>query len=396
MDQLATVVGVDQRRILGPALLGGVLAPRGEPAAGDGLGEVGRQAGDRRQTLVPALVQLGHRGQQGLGVGVADPVEQLTGLGLLGHLAGVHDDHPVGAPGDHAHVVGDEDHGHGQLLAEVVDEVEDLGLDGDVEGRGGLVGDEQLGLAGQRHGDHHPLAQASGELVRVLVQPFGGLGHLHQAQDLDGPLPGLPAAHVPVEPDPLGDLATDGQCRVQRGHGVLRDEGDLVAPDLTHGLLVQSGQVPPQQGDGPPGHMTVGRQQPHDRQPGGALAAPGLAHNPDALALGHLEGDAVHGHHGTCSHVEFGAEVLQLEDRTRHHRSVLGRPPGPRGAGSARGSGQGAPGRGDARHPRPPVRPPGSALRRSGRPASAPWPPRTPRPWRRPRPWPCGRPWPAR
>ena len=59
-----------------------------------------------------------------------------------------------------------------------------------------------------------------------------------------------------------------------------------------------------------------------------------------------LEGDAVHGHHGTCSHVEFGAEVLQLEDRTRHHRSVLGRPPGSPGGGFRQGSGQGAPGRG--------------------------------------------------
>ena len=191
---------------------------------------------------------------------MADPVEQLAGLGLLDDLAGVHDDHPVGAPGDHAHVVGDEDHGHRQLLAEVVDEVEDLGLDGDVEGRGGLVGDEQLGLAGQRHGDHHPLAQASGELVGVLVQPFGGLGHLHQAQDLEGPLPGLPAGHVPVEPDALGDLATDGQVGFSEVMGSCGMRADLVAPDLTHGLLVQSGQVPPQQGDGPPGHVTVGRQ----------------------------------------------------------------------------------------------------------------------------------------
>ena len=49
--------------------------------------------------------------------------------------------------------------------------------------------------------------------------------------------------------------------------------------------------------------------------------------------------------------MEFGAEVLQLEDRTRHHRSVLGRPPGSPGGGFR----QGAPARGlragDARTP---------------------------------------------
>ena len=114
-------------------------------------------------------------------------------VGLLGHLAGVHDHHPVGPAGDDPHVVGDEDDGHLELLAQVVDEVEDLGLDGHVERRGGLVGDQQLGLAGQGHGDHHPLAQAARQLVGVLVQPLGRAGHVDQVQHLEGPVPGLAA-----------------------------------------------------------------------------------------------------------------------------------------------------------------------------------------------------------
>ena len=73
----------------------------------------------------------------------------------------------------------------------LVDEVEDLGLDGDVEGGGGLVGDEQLRLAGQRHGDHHPLAQAAGELVGVGVEALPGPGHVDQGEDLERPLAGL-------------------------------------------------------------------------------------------------------------------------------------------------------------------------------------------------------------
>jgi hypothetical protein len=44
-------------------------------------------------------------------------------------------------------------------------QVEDLRLDGDVERRGGLVGDQQVRVADQRHGDHDALAQAAGELV---------------------------------------------------------------------------------------------------------------------------------------------------------------------------------------------------------------------------------------
>ena len=63
----------------------------------------------------------------------------------------------------------------------VVEQVEDLRLDGDVESRGRLVGDEQLRLAGQGHGDHHPLAQAAGELVGIGAQPLVRAGACRRA-----------------------------------------------------------------------------------------------------------------------------------------------------------------------------------------------------------------------
>ena len=49
----------------------------------------------------------------------------------------------------------------------IAQQLEDLRLDGDVERGGRLVGDEQLRLAGQRHRDHHALAHAARELVRI-------------------------------------------------------------------------------------------------------------------------------------------------------------------------------------------------------------------------------------
>ena len=45
-------------------------------------------------------------------------------------------------------------------------EIEDLRLDRHVERGRRLVGDQELGPAGERHRDHHPLAHAAGELVR--------------------------------------------------------------------------------------------------------------------------------------------------------------------------------------------------------------------------------------
>ena len=84
----------------------------------------------------------------------------VPGVALLDDLPGVHHRHPLGHLGHDAEVVGDQHHGHAEVGLELAHQVEDLGLDGDVEGGGGLVGDEQLGAGGQRHGDHHPLGHA--------------------------------------------------------------------------------------------------------------------------------------------------------------------------------------------------------------------------------------------
>ena len=74
----------------------------------------------------------------------------------------------VAGLGHDREVVADEDERQVELLAQARDEVEDLGLDHDVERRGRLVTDDQLGIARERHGDHRPLAHAARHLVRVL------------------------------------------------------------------------------------------------------------------------------------------------------------------------------------------------------------------------------------
>ncbi len=109
---------------------------------------------------------------------------------LLHLVAAVHDQHAVGDLGHDAHVVGDEDDAHLHLGLEAADQFEDLRLDRDVEGRGRLIGDEQLRLAGQGHGDHHALAHAAGELVRVAREDVARLGDAHEVEHPQGLGPG--------------------------------------------------------------------------------------------------------------------------------------------------------------------------------------------------------------
>ena len=62
-------------------------------------------------------------------------------------------------------------------LLQLGDEVEDARLDGHVERRRRLVGDQEVGVAGERLGDHHPLLHAAGELVRIALHHLcGGWG----------------------------------------------------------------------------------------------------------------------------------------------------------------------------------------------------------------------------
>ncbi len=120
---------------------------------------------------------------------------------------------------------------HAVALLEPLDEVEDLGLGGDVERRGRLVGDQQRRIAGERHGDHGALAHAAGIFERVAVDRPLGIGNLDLAEQFDGALARGLLAEAPVQAEHLVDLVADGVHRRQRRHRLLEDHGDLLAAD---------------------------------------------------------------------------------------------------------------------------------------------------------------------
>ena len=72
-----------------------------------------------------------------------------------------------------------------RLVADVHQQPQDLRLDGHVERRGRLVGDQDLRIAGQRRCDHRALAHATGELVRIAVVLARRVGEADLRQHLD-------------------------------------------------------------------------------------------------------------------------------------------------------------------------------------------------------------------
>jgi hypothetical protein len=114
---------------------------------------------------------------------------------LLHRLAVLHHHHAVGVAADDLEVVGDEQHRHPLAPAQLREQFEHLGLDGDVERRGRLVGDQELGRVGEGGRDHHPLPLPAGELVREGVQPLLHVGEGRPSAV--GPARGPAAPHPP-------------------------------------------------------------------------------------------------------------------------------------------------------------------------------------------------------
>ena len=189
-----------------------------------------RRARDRGQAGAARRVEPRDAGQQAAGVGVAWVGEEVTAVGGLHDAPGVHHVHGVAEPGHDPEVVGDHQQRRVGVGHQGLEDLEHLGLDGHVERGRRLVGDEQARLAGQRHRDEHPLPHAAGELVGVLPQPPARVGDADLGQQVAGAASGLLRLDVEVPLDDLADLHPDGHHRVERGHRVLEDHRDLLAP----------------------------------------------------------------------------------------------------------------------------------------------------------------------
>jgi hypothetical protein len=134
----------------------------------------GRGADGRRglDHIAPGLA-----GNQAAGVVVLWGAKHIGHTALLHQHALLHHGHAVGKAAHQVQVVRDQQHGHTAAALQVGEQIENLAAQRDVERRGGLVGQQQRGLAGQGHGDHGALALAAAQLVRKAVGAALGLGN---------------------------------------------------------------------------------------------------------------------------------------------------------------------------------------------------------------------------
>ncbi len=170
-------------------------------------------------------------------------IEHGGGRPLLHDAALLHDCDIICDAPDNAEVVRDEQDRHAAPSLQILEQLQDLRLHGDVERGGRFVGDKQVRLVGERHGDHHALPLPARKLVWIGAEPPGRVGNadfLEQLHDAVTDL-GTPARSVQFED--LANLLLDGVERVERRHRLLEHHGDGVPPDAAHGALIGLEQV---------------------------------------------------------------------------------------------------------------------------------------------------------
>ena len=285
-------------------------------------------AGDdfRRRSVHGERLALGLGRDQHLRVGVGRGLEDARTRPFFDDGTVPHHADPVrGMPHDRE-VVGDQQHRHAEALLQLAQQLQDLRLDRHVEGGGGLVGDQQIWLAGERHGDHHPLALPARELVREGLEALGGLSQRHHLQQLLRADERAALGEAPVQRQHLGNLAADGVERIEGGHRLLEDHRDPVAANLAQPACRGADHVGAVDLDGA-ARMRGDRigQELEDRERRYRLARAALAHQRHGLAPLDVEGDAGDGAHGLDGAREFDPEVADADQRA-HALAITGRP----------------------------------------------------------------------
>src|SRR5499425_2835385 len=155
--------------------------------------------------------------------------------------------------------------------------------------------------------------------MRVLLHPALGVGDVHELEHLDRLVHGRPPPQALVQAQGLGDLLAAGEYGVERGHGLLEDHGDLFAADLPHPVGGHVHEVLAAVEDLALHALARRlRDQLHHGERRHRLAAAGLAHHAQRLALLDVEVHAIHGAHHAFVREEVRLEVLDVQQALGH------------------------------------------------------------------------------
>lgn len=307
--------------------LGRRSEPLAEAAPGDVIPYGGYVPGDGGKVGFARVFDARGGGEEGSRVGVAGVGEEFVDFRFFDDPSGVHDNHAVAVLGDESQVVRDEDGGGSHVFSHVAQEGEDLVLDGDVEGGGRLVGDDEFRFAGEGDGDDDALLHASREGVRVAFGDDFRAGDFDFGEEFQHVAPGFVGCAAAVLHDGFGYLGADGAGGVEGVHRFLEDDAYLPPSQVSQARGGHGENVFPVEEDFSPDDAAdrLG-QQAYEAHGCDAFAAAAFSDDAQALAASHGEGDVVHGAERPGFGIKGGGEVSDFEERgVRGHGVFSGR-----------------------------------------------------------------------
>ncbi len=171
------------------------------------------------------------RGDEAAGVLRLRVAQHVVRAPLLDDASAAHHVDAVAERGGEIEVVRDEEHAHAPACALLAEHADDLGLRGDVEGRGGLVAHQQSRRRRERTRDHDALQHAARELVRILAQVLLGARQAHGGEQFDGACSRGIRRPSLGQPQRFCQVVADGAHRVDAGARVLEDHGRAVTAE---------------------------------------------------------------------------------------------------------------------------------------------------------------------
>jgi len=241
-------------------------------------------------------------------------VEYFPHVSELDDPARVHNGNVIAHSGHDTEVVRDEEQGQVELLLEIPEQREVLGLNRRVQCGRCFVSNEELWLARNRGRADHALAHAAAELMRVVFHPDFRGRHPDLLKALDDLVRLRLAAEELVQVDGLTDLVLHVENGIEARQRILENNGDTTASDCLH-LLLRFGEEVFTVEANVPAYDFRGRlgNKPQQRKYGHGLAAPGLTDQAKTLACVELEADTINSPIGAATGVDVRLQVFYFE-----------------------------------------------------------------------------------
>ena len=232
--------------------------------------------------LVEALTidfHVWNRGHQACRVGMLRMIDHLMHRAHFDNAACIHHGHTVAGFCNHTHVVRDQHDGSTALFTNVLEQADDLRLNRNVQGCGGLVSHNELRLGGQGQCNDHPLAHATRKLMRVVINALCRSGNASVLQQGNGPLTRFLIGHGQMRLDGFGKLLAHGVQRIERRQWILKNSPNFATANAAHLVVVQVVDALTLQQYFATGHTTRRLEQTNDGRASQGFARTRLAHH---------------------------------------------------------------------------------------------------------------------